>query len=158
MENRLFCYTKDIEKPEKEGCFPYFRNMKRVVLIIVCCLFTQALLAQVIFRNDFIITNRKHKKLENKGLTLVSINLDSRPNWNQLINGRGGRTMVIDVQALRHPKKTYTYQELAERVYVPPTVTGPFISRVPAFLLVAPKPTKVRMPKPELRTRHSQRS
>lgn len=125
--------------------------MKRVVLVIVCCLLAEALAAQVIVGNDFVITSKKRKRLENRGLSFISINLGHRPNWNQLINGRGGRTMFIDVYALRHPEKVYTYREIAERVYVPPTVTGPFISRVPTYLLVAP--TAVRLMAPTLSNR-----
>ncbi len=94
--------------------------------------FTADLTAQVIFRNDIII-NRKEKKLFNLGVTSVTINLSRYPNWNQLINGRGGRTMVIDVRALRHREvKYYTYSELADRIYAPANVvTQP----VPLFLL-----------------------
>ncbi len=112
--------------------------MKRVVFFLsVFLLVAGTLSAQVIVRNDFVI-NRKAKRLENKGITFISINLDTYPNWNQLLNGRGGRTLVIDVRALRHPKRTYSYQEIAERVYVPDQITGVSFSSVPLFLLQAP--------------------
>jgi hypothetical protein len=129
--------------------------MKRVVLVIVCCLLANVLTAQVIVGNDFIISSKKSKRLANRGLSFISINLGSRPNWNQLINGRGGRTLVVDVYALRHPEKVYTYRELAERVYVPPTVNGPFISRVPTYLLVAPTAVRLAAPKFSYRSKRS---
>jgi hypothetical protein len=127
--------------------------MKRVVLVAVICLMAKAIAAQVIFRNDFVI-NRKQRKLENKGLTFVSINLSSYPNWNQLINGRGGSTMVIDVQAIRNPRREYTYQEIAEKIYLPTQLTGPVISKVPLFLLMPPPQTK-KIPATGIRHRNS---
>ncbi len=128
--------------------------MKRVVLVGVICLMAQAIAAQVIFRNDFVI-NRKQRKLENKGLTFISINLSNYPNWNQLINGRGGSTMVVDVQAIRNPRKEYTYQEIAEKIYTPAQLTGPQVSKVPLFLLMPPPQAK-KIPVARIRHRNSE--
>ncbi len=99
--------------------------------------------AQVIFRNDFIIG--KHAKIKNKGLSFISINLDRHANLNQLINGRGGRSLVIDVNAIRYPKKNYTYTEVAEKIYTPGPVYRPGLEPVPMFLLLAP-PQPLRIP------------
>ncbi len=108
--------------------------MKPFGLVWVALFFSMVASAQVIVRNDFVF-HRGQRKILNLGLTTVTINLDRHPNWNQLINGRGGRTMVIDLRALSHRRVVYSYRELAERVYVPPTVAGPFIRPIPAFLL-----------------------
>lgn len=108
--------------------------MKPFSLIWVVFFISVSATAQVIVRNDFVF-HRGHRKILNLGLTTVSINLDRHPNWNQLINGRGGRTMVIDLRALSKRRVVYSYSELAERVYVPPTATGPFFRPLPAFLL-----------------------
>lgn len=109
--------------------------MKAALLTIVVLFFTADLTAQVIFRNDFIIRERK---LQNRGISSISINLGRFPNWNQLINGRGGRTMVIDVRQITQRKVEYSYSELAERIYVPAMFTGPVTQRVPMHLLMAP--------------------
>lgn len=111
--------------------------MKTLTSIVVFFLLTQTLFGQVIFRNDFVI-NRKQRRLENKGLTFITINLDNRPNLNQLLNGRGGRTLSIDVNAIRHPRKTYAYREIADRVYVPATAGRLLPAPVPFFLLMGP--------------------
>lgn len=122
-----------------------------MLLIAALCLVTEALSAQVIFRNDFVI-NRKQRKLENKGITLITVNLDNRPNWNQLINGRGGNTLRVDVRAIRNPRKEYTYREIAERVYVPEQINAPVFSTVPLHL-VLPPPLK-RIPAAQVRHRN----
>ncbi len=124
--------------------------MKRVVFFLsVFLLVAGTLSAQVIVRNDFVI-NRKAKRLENKGITFISINLDAYPNWNQLLNGRGGRTMVIDVHAIRYPKQVYSYEEIAEKIYTAEQITGPIMNRVPLFLTWAP-PVIKKIPAPHLR-------
>ncbi|HWA32967.1 MAG TPA: hypothetical protein VG737_02505 [Cyclobacteriaceae bacterium] len=92
--------------------------------------------AQVIFRNDFVIG--KHARIKNKGLSFISINLDRHQNLNQLINGRGGRSLVIDVNAIRNPKRVYSYSEIAEKVYTPGPVYRPGTEPVPMFLLMPP--------------------
>lgn len=144
------CYGKDRENRKNEMCFIYFRNMKRVVFALsVFLLAAGTLSAQVIVRNDFVI-NRKARRLENKGITFISFNLDAYPNWNQLLNGRGGRTMVIDVHAIRHPKQVYSYEEIAEKIYTAEQITGPMVNRVPLFLTWAP-PVVKKIPAPRLR-------
>lgn len=112
----------------------YFRMVKALIISILALFFTFDVAAQVIFRNDFII-NRKQKKLENLGITTITVNLDRQANYNQLVNGRGGRSLVIDVRALRNRTVSYTYAELAERVYTPTVYTGPVVRPVPGFLL-----------------------
>jgi len=98
----------------------------------------QTVSAQVTFRNDFVI-NGKEKKIKNRGLTFISINLSqSHPNWNYLFNGRGGNTLLIDVAAIKNPRKKYSYSEVAERIYAPNVITGPIIHPVPLFLLMPP--------------------
>lgn len=113
--------------------------MKTSILAILALLFTADVTAQVIFRNDFII---KDRKLENRGISSISINLGRFPNWNQLINGRGGRTMVIDLRQVTQRKVEYSYSELAERIYVPAMFTGPVTHTVPMHLLIAPPNSK----------------
>lgn len=116
--------------------FSYLFKVKYLVLSAL--FFSTALLAeaQVIFRNDFVIG--KHHKVKNKGITFVTINLERYPNLNMLVNGRGGRSLVIDVEALRNPEKTYTYSELAERIYTPGPTYRPVVEPVPTFLLLEP--------------------
>jgi hypothetical protein len=109
--------------------------VKTLILASLALFFTADLTAQVIFRNDFLITNRKQHRIANLGLSAITINLGKYPNWNQLINGRGGRTMVIDVRALRGKRTQYTYTEIAEKIYTPPVFTGPITQKVPLFLL-----------------------
>jgi hypothetical protein len=112
--------------------------MKRIIPLLVALALTTEVAGQVTLRNDFII-NRKLRKMENRGLTFISINLSNHPNWNYLFNGRGGRTLLIDVRAIRQKKVVYTYRELAERVYTPNFFTNPLTKPVPEFLLVAPR-------------------
>jgi hypothetical protein len=121
--------------------FSYFRFVKTSILAVLVLFFTIDVTAQVIFRNDFVITGR-HRKLVNRGVSSVTINLGRYPNWNQLINGRGGRTMVIDVRQITQRKVEYSYSELAERVYMPAMFTGPVTQRVPMHLLITPPNAK----------------
>lgn len=109
--------------------------MKISILTLLALFFTLDLTAQVIFGNDFVINRRRVKNI---GLSSITINLSRYPNFNQLINGRGGRTLVIDVRALRGKKTQYTYREIAEKVYTPPVFTGPITHSVPMFLLIGP--------------------
>lgn len=110
-------------------------TVKTSILAILALLFTLDVTAQVIFRNDFVI---KGRHVRNLGLSSITINLSRYPNFNQLINGRGGRTLVIDVRALRGKKTQYTYTEIAEKIYMPPVFTGPITRGVPVFLIMAP--------------------
>lgn len=112
--------------------------MKRLLPLLFALALTTEVAGQVTLRNDFII-NSKPRKLENRGLTFISINLGNHPNWNYLFNGRGGRTLVIDMRAVRQRKVVYTYRELAERVYTPNLLTGPVVKPVPEFMFVAPR-------------------
>lgn len=92
--------------------------MKTIILIALGLFFIADATAQVIFRNDWVI--RGKSRLKNLGLTHITINLDGYPNFNQLVNGKGGRTLVIDVRAVRGTKTKYTYTEIADMIYVPP--------------------------------------
>ncbi len=96
---------------------------------------------QVIFRND-IVLGRHHK---NKGISFITISFDRYPNRNMLVYGRGGKSLVIDVQAIRSPGKTYTYSQIAERIYTPGPVFKPGVEPVPMFLLLPP-PTSLKIP------------
>ena len=111
--------------------------MKWLCLFLFILATTLTSQAQVIFRNDFVIG--KHAKIKNKGLSFITINLDRHPNMNMLMNGRGGRSIVIDVNAIRYPGRPYTYSELAEKVYTP-TTYRPSVEPVPMFLLLPPPP------------------
>jgi hypothetical protein len=115
--------------------------VKTSILAVLVLFFTADVTAQVIFRNDFVI-NGRHRRLVNRGISSVTINLGRYPNWNQLINGRGGRTMVIDLRQITHRKVEYSYSELAERVYMPAMFTGPVTQPVPMHLLIAPPNAK----------------
>jgi hypothetical protein len=125
--------------------FNYFHCMiKGCLLVAILCGAILSSEAQVIFRNDFIIG--KHAKIKNKGLSFITINLDRRhQNLNQLVNGRGGNSLVIDVNAIRYPKRVYSYSELAEKIYAPGPVYRPGVEPVPMFLLLAP-PQPLRVP------------
>ncbi|HEX8060960.1 MAG TPA: hypothetical protein VF473_08490 [Cyclobacteriaceae bacterium] len=109
--------------------------MKTSILALLALFFTFDVAAQVIFRNDFVLTRKRVKSL---GLSNITINLNRYPNFNQLVNGRGGRTLVIDVRALRGTKTQYTYAEIAEKIYMPPVFTGPVTHSVPMLLLITP--------------------
>lgn len=111
-------------------------RMKRLILSILIMGFALAVQSQIIFRNDFILG--RHHRVKNKGLTFITINLDRYPNLNMLVNGRGGRSLVIDVQALRQPDRVYTYTELAEKIFTPGPVFRPSMAPVPMFLLLPP--------------------
>jgi hypothetical protein len=126
-----------LQKAKKKAGFVYFRIVKNVLFIALVGMMTVDAGAQVIFRNDFLINNRS-RKVENLGLRFISINVSNYPNWNQLINGRGGGTLLIDVRALREPRRKYSYREIAEKVYVPATVNDPRVVDVPQFLLQEP--------------------
>jgi hypothetical protein len=117
--------------------------MKALIFAILGVCFAADLSAQVIFRNDFVITG-KHR-VKSLGLRSITVNLSRYPNFNQLVNGRGGRTLVIDVRALRNRKASYTYSEIAEKVYMPPVYTGPITRPVPAFLFFDPKLIRPRL-------------
>ena len=117
--------------------------IKGCLLFAILCGAILSSEAQVMFRNDFIIG--KHAKVKNKGLSFITINLDRHQNLNQLINGRGGRSLVIDVNAIRNPKINYTYAQLAERIYTPGPVYRPGVEPVPLFLLLPP-PQRLTIP------------
>jgi hypothetical protein len=117
--------------------------MKRLLLIAFVFGLTLPMAAQVTFRNDFVI-NGKARKIKNKGITFVTINLSRYTSWNYLLNGRGGNVLSIDVEALRNKKRNYSYSEIAERVYVPISSTLPVSHPVPLFLLLPPP--KIKMP------------
>ena len=80
----------------------------------------------------------------------ITINLDRHLNMNMLVNGRGGNSLVIDVNALRHPEKVYTYTELAERIYTPGPTYIPSAAPVPYFLMLPPM-ERIAIPKTESR-------
>lgn len=101
----------------------------------------QSVTAQVTLRNDFVI-NGKERKIKNKGITFISINLHRHNNLNYLINGRGGHTLRIDVNAWRQPNKSYSFEEVAEKIYAP-NITNGVIYSVPLFLLTAPPVRKL---------------
>lgn len=108
--------------------------MKQIVFIAFVFIMAQSVTAQVTVRNDFVISG-KEKKIRNKGVTFISINPAQRHGWNYLLNVRG---VVIDVSAIRNPRKKYSYSQLAEKVYTPvPTGTNTFYA-VPLFLLMPP--------------------
>src|ERR1700733_12509866 len=107
--------------------------MKWMIFSLFATVITLETQAQVIFRNDFVIG--KHAKMHNKGLSFITISLDRYPNLNMLINGRGGRAIVIDVDAIRNPGQHYTYTQLAEKIYNPGPVYRPSAPIVPFFLL-----------------------
>lgn len=108
--------------------------MKKLLLIAAVGFFAAEVSAQVFFRNDFLI-NHRNNKVENLGLRSITINVTNHHNLNQLLNGRGGGTLVIDVRALREPGRRYSYREVAEKVYVPATNSP---KEVPEFLLQRP--------------------
>ena len=110
--------------------------MKYLVAILLFFISLSAA-AQVVFRNDFSLG--KNKKAKNRGISFIAINLDrGAPNPNMLVYGRGGKTLLIDMQALRGRKKYYTYSELAARIYTPGPVYRPNEEPVPMFLLIEP--------------------
>jgi hypothetical protein len=129
--------NKKIKRLKGTLYFHYFRYMiKRVAFLVFALAAMQTVTAQVIVRNDFVI-NGKGRKLTNRGITQISVNLDRHQNLNYLINGRGGHILRIDVDAIRHPRKVYSYSEVAEKVYVSNVVSNK-IHAIPLFLLLPP--------------------
>jgi hypothetical protein len=114
-------------------------------MVLSVMLLSMVLMAkgQVMFRNDIVLG--RHQKVKNKGISFIMISFDRYPNRNMLAYGRGGKTLVIDVQAIRNPKKEYSYAELAERIYTPGPVYKPGAEPVPLFLLLPP-PVSLKMP------------
>ena len=123
--------------------FCYLLKMKAALTIAFLLLLPFVTVAQVMLRNEFIIG--KDRKIRNKGLSIVAINLDRHANLNMLANGRGGKSLVIDVQAIRNPRSNYTYQELATRIYTPGASYRPMQEPVPVFLLQ--EPPRVKFPR-----------
>ncbi|MBS1542644.1 MAG: hypothetical protein JST14_03335 [Bacteroidetes bacterium] len=117
--------------------------MKAAITIAFLLILPCVMVAQVMLRNEFIIG--KDHKIHNKGLSIVAINLDRHANMNMLVNGRGGKSLVIDVQAIRHPRSNYSYRELATRIYTPGASYRPIQDPVPAFLLQ--EPPRVKFPR-----------
>lgn len=122
--------------------FRYLLKMKAVLFWILLFLATMSTYGQVMLRNEFIIG--KDRKIRNKGLSIVAINLDRHPNLNMLVNGKGGRALIIDVQAIRNPGKQYSYVDLASRIYTPGPVYRPMQEPVPVFLIQ--EPPRLKMP------------
>jgi hypothetical protein len=121
---------------ETKSVFCYLFKMKWSTLCLILLAGAIESQSQIIFRNDFVIG--RHHKLKNKGLSFITINLDRYPNLNMLVNGRGGRSIVVDVQALRQPNRVYSYNELAEKIYTPAPVYKASVPPVPMFLLMPP--------------------
>lgn len=113
--------------------------MKRLVLLAFALVLAPIVVAQVTVENDFVITG-KHKKIKNKGITFITVNPAQRHSWNYILNGRG---MVIDIYALLHPKRKYSYSQLAEKVYTPTVTSNPNVHPVPLFLLMPPPHIKM---------------
>ena len=91
-------------------------------------------IGQVMFRNDIVLG--KHVKSRNKGISFISVSMGRSQGMVPM--GSRTNTLTIDVQALRNPKQTYTYQQLAERVYgVIPGLTIPD-PHFPKYLLLEP--------------------
>ena len=127
--------------------------MKRMVYILATVVLSCGLLqAQVIVRNDFVF-NRKARKLENRGITFITFNLSRHPNLNQLVHGRGGSTLVVDVQRLRHRAAPATYDELVEKIYMPPAASGPAAPAMPMRWLM-PAPPEIKIPAAGFRYRN----
>ena len=108
--------------------------------------------AQVMIRNTF--TLGKNHKIKNLGISFVSINLDRHPNMNMMMNGRGGKSLIIDVAALTNWNKEYTYREIAERIYTPGGTYRPNQDAVPLFLLLEPPRLRVPSSVLDIRTLH----
>ncbi len=122
--NYYFEYSKiTIAILIKNSYFLYFSYMKQILILTFVFIVVQSINAQFTLRNDFVINGKEHK-IRNRGITSISINLDRHQNMNYLINGRGGKTVCIDVDALRHPHKKYSYTEIAEKMDVPNGNTG----------------------------------
>jgi hypothetical protein len=117
--------------------------VKKLLLIWLVALGALEARGQVFL--DFMINN-KTSKFENVALRYISINVSHQQNWNQVMNGRGGGTLVIDVRALREPERKYSYREIAEKIYVPATITGPRLVSTPEFLLEPPPRKSFFMP------------
>ena len=117
--------------------------MKKLLLIWLVALGASEARGQVFL--DFMINN-KTSKFENVALRYISINVSNQQNWNQVMNGRGGGTLVIDVRALREPERKYSYREIAEKIYVPATIVGPRLVSTPEFLLQQPPQRKFFLP------------
>jgi len=110
--------------------------MKAGIAFVLCLVATMDCAGQVMFRND--ITLGKHRK--RSPVSFITINVGRRYSPDMYTAPRSGNTLIIDVDALRHPEKTYTYRQLAERVYGVDPIPFPNSPRVPEFLLAEPPP------------------
>jgi hypothetical protein len=110
--------------------------------------------AQVTFRNSFVIG--RHQKVKTKVSSLAlnlglivaySIARQNVPHGGfgyTSNNGRVSRNVVIDLYAINHPEKVYSYSELAQRIYGKDYVVQAWQDPVPMFLLLPPP--GIRMP------------
>ena len=94
--------------------------MIRRVMLLLFLLAGPLAYSQIIFRNDIII-NRKLSRLQNKGLTYVTLNVGSRHTWNLNAYGQPIKGFLIDINALLGRKHFY-YQDIIESMYRPMAV------------------------------------
>jgi hypothetical protein len=105
--------------------------------------------AQVSLRSDFIMG--KHARKSGLGISMITVGLGTR------LSGLPGsrQALIIDLKALRYKDQTYSYRQLAERVYglIPGIPAGHFPQPVvPLFLLLEPPKNFQRLP-PTVRVR-----
>ncbi|MBL7846800.1 MAG: hypothetical protein JNL40_04980 [Cyclobacteriaceae bacterium] len=112
--------------------------MKTSLLLLLLGLVVASAEAQVSFRSDIVLG--KHVRNRSKGLSFITLSVGrTRTPWGTFDRN----TVIIDVAALRNPGKSYTYRQVAERVYglapgIPPGHM--FQPMVPEFLLAEPPP------------------
>ncbi|CAN5614058.1 hypothetical protein BH10BAC4_BH10BAC4_10430 [soil metagenome] len=124
--------------------------MKRSILILFILVATVAAEAQVTFRNSFVIGHHQKTKagvsissiVWNLGLlaaySIAGQNASHSGFGYNGYSGRVSRNVVIDLFAINHPEKIYTYSELAQRVYGNDYVVQTWQDPVPTFLLLPP--------------------
>ena len=122
----------------------------KVILTLVFMLLVFRVEAQVSFRSDIMLG--KHAKKSGLGISFITVALG--PRWGGM-PGTGRQTLIIDLKALKYSDQTYTYRQLAERVYglIPGIPAGHYPQPiVPLFLLVEP-PKDIQRPIPTVRVR-----
>lgn len=104
------------------------------MILIVLASFAAS--GQVSFRSE--IKLGKQPRSRNIGINMITIGLGNRRYTSGVYERY---SLIIDVDALRNPKRTYTYRQVAERVYgLTPGIPAGHLNQpwVPNFLLAEP--------------------
>ncbi len=127
----------------------YILKVKGFILLVFALVALRGQ-AQVSLRSDFIVG--KHARKSGLGLSMIAVGLGTR--WSGMPGSR--QALIIDLKALRYRDQTFTYRQVAERMYglFPGIPAGHFPQpAVPLFLLLEPPPRSFQRPTPTVRVR-----